>query len=144
MIIEAKNGSDFMVITASNENNSKLNPFQINISEIRYMREYLDAQGQANGMAIFVGGKMFHSKADIQTTLGFSFENGKKITIGNTEFFCVKGGSLTDRVFSFYLINTKKILYVRKFIPDNAGNSNENDKFAVITVDERMIQIEKF
>lgn len=142
MKIEEKNGSDFLVITATNDN-MNLNPFQINIPEIRYMREYLDGQGRPDGMAIFVGGKMFHSKADAQAALGFSFENGKNVMIGGTEFFCVKGGSLTDRVYSYYLINTKKILYIRKFIP-NEGSSDENNKFAVITVDERMIQIDKF
>jgi hypothetical protein len=142
MNVEVKNGSDFLVITVEG-GDTKLNPFQINIPEIRYMREYLDEQGQANGMAIFVGGKMFHSKVDVQSALGFTFENGKNVMIGNTEFFCVKGGSLTDRVFSYYLINTKKILYIRKFV-QNGGNSDENNKFAVITVDERMIQIDKF
>ena len=139
MKIESKGGTQFLVLNVENEKN--LNPYRINISEIRYIREYMSREG-TDGLAIFVGSKMLHTREDIKEELGFTFENGIDVKIGDAKFYCVKGSGLTEKEYTFHLINTKKILYTRKFIPN--GDKEESDKFAVITVDERIIQIDKF
>ena len=139
MEIESKGGTEFLVLNIENE--TRLNPFSINITEIRYIREYMDRDGQPDGLAIFVGNKMFHTRDDIKGFCGIVFDNGTTVMIGNSEYYCVKGSGLTDRQRYFYLINTKKILYIRKFI-QNGDKSEESNKFAVITVDERIIQID--
>lgn len=143
MKTESKGGTEFLVLNVENDSKN-LNPYRINISEIRYIREYID-RGVAAGLAIFVGSKMLHTKEDLKEHIGIAqFENGVNLKIGNSEFYCVKGSGLTDKEYTFHLINTKKILYVRKFIPNGGDKSAENNKFAIITVDERIIQIDKF
>jgi hypothetical protein len=143
MKIENNAGTEFLVLNVEGDSRN-LNPYRINISEIRYIREYID-MGVANGLAIFVGNKMLHTKEDLKAHIGVTkFENGTNLKIGDSEFFCVKGSGLTEKEYTFHLINTKKILYVRSFVTDNKVKSEENDKFAIITVDERIIQIDKF
>jgi hypothetical protein len=117
---------------------SHLNPFRINTDQIRHIREYTDSKG--GGWAVVVGQKMYPTR-----DLNFDdFKVGDVVEIGNTKFECAITTSLTERDSYKTLINYKNVLYTRKYLKKDNGNgesSEKIDKFAIITVDERIIPI---
>lgn len=123
-----------------------LNPFYINIDHIRYIREYTETKEQdKKAWAIFVGNKMFTTFDDIG--LGRSIP-GDTVKIGSKTFECFEGTSLTEKMTCLFFVNYNNVLYMRKYISnDKDGKSYKNDrkvdgenhKFAIITVDERII-----
>lgn len=143
MNIECKAGVTFLKIDVFGES-QHLNPFRINTDHIRYIRKYDDAKG--DGWAIMVGDKMYPTR-----DLNFDdIQPGDTVQMGSTIFECVITTSLTEKDNHKYktLINYKNILYSRKFVKkDNKNdskseNKSENlDKFALVTVDERMIPV---
>lgn len=157
MNIKSIAGKEFMLIDAFSEKAS-LNPFYINIAEIRYLREYVEADNskrQNKGTkpwAIQTSVKMF-------ATDGMEGLNdlapGDEIALGATKFLCVMASSLTGMPFSKHLVNVNSILYMRKyvnndpeakktnnFVSKTGENTPEIDKFALVTVDNRVIPIE--
>jgi hypothetical protein len=70
---------------------------------------------------------------------------GDVIKIGNTEFECATTTSLTEKDKYKTLINYKNVLYIRKYLKKDNKNDSKNsenlDKFAIITVDERIIPV---
>lgn len=167
MNIKSIAGKEFLVISSFSEKQS-LNPFYINIAEIRYLREYVDGDiskrtNKANNpWAVQIGEKMFAT--DCIEGLN-DIKAGDEISIGKFTFLCVMASSLTNKPFSKHLINVNNILYMRKyvdndpeakknaylpgkqeknntFVSKNDENTAEIDKFALITVDNRVIPIE--
>jgi len=137
--IECKAGVTFLRIEVFGES-SHLNPFRINTDQIRHIREYTDSKG--GGWAVVVGQKMYPTR-DLKFD---DFKVGNVVEIGNTKFECAITTSLTERDSYKTLINYKNVLYTRKYLKkdktDGNGESYEkSDKFAIITVDERIIPI---
>jgi flavorubredoxin len=99
---------------------------------------------KGDGWAVIVGDKMYPTR-----DLNFDdVEIGDVIKIGNTEFECATTTSLTEKDKYKTLINYNNILYTRKYFKkDNKFDSNivessDNlDKFAIVTVDERVIPL---
>ena len=139
--VEFKAGVTFLKIDVFGES-QHLNPFRINTNQIRTIRKYADDRGDA--WAVCVGDKMYPTR-----DLNFDHVNiGDVIKIGNTEFECVTTTSLTERGKYKTLINYQNVLYIRKYLKkDNkfdsksSGSSENLDKFAIITVDERIIPV---
>jgi hypothetical protein len=140
MKIETISGADFLMVEVENDSRN-LNPYRINIGEIRYLRQFVEGDNDA-GVAIFVGSKMFTTKESIEDSFSFKYKNGISVKIGNNEFYCVRATTLSEKQSSFYLINLKKVLYTRKFLT-NDKHLTGIDKFAVITTDDRIIIIDK-
>lgn len=137
--IECKAGVTFLVINVFGES-QHLNPFSINTNQIRYIRKYTDVKG-GDGWAVIIGDKMYPTR-----DLDFdSLETGDVVKIGNTDFECTTTTSLTEKEKYKTLINYNNILYIRKYLQkDNKSdskNSENLDKFALMTVDERIIPI---
>lgn len=143
MNIECKAGVTFLKIEVFGES-QHLNPFRINTDQIRYIRKYTDVKG--DGWAVVVGEKMY-------PTRDLDFEGvqpGDVVEIGNTKFECAITTSLTEKDNHKYktLINYKHVLYSRKYLKkDNKNDRNDSkssenlDKFAIVTVDERIIPV---
>ena len=151
--IECKAGVYFLKIEVFGES-QHLNPFRINVNQIRYIRRYNDVKGDC--WAVIVGEKMFPTRS-----LDFDHVKvGDVVKIGDTEFECAITTSLTEKDKYKTLINYNNILYTRKYLRkgennkylenDNNNNKNVNkiakssenlDKFAIITVDERIIPV---
>lgn len=136
--IECKAGVTFLRINVFGES-QHLNPFKINTNQIRYIRKYTDTKG--DGWAVIIGDKMYPTR-----DLNFDHvKNGDVIKIGNTDFECATTTSLTEKDKYKTLINYQNVLYIRKYLKKdnkNDGKSSENlDKFAIITVDERIIPV---
>jgi hypothetical protein len=153
MNIQSIGGKDFLVVDTINESRS-LNPFSINVSQIRYLREYT-TNNKKPAWAVIIGDKMFATESiDIDAS---ELIAGEIYKVGSVDFLCVVASSLTQKFSSKHLINFEKILYMRKFFEKGEGleKSNKNDsksddisseinKFAIITVDNRTIPIEDF
>ena len=140
MNVECKAGVTFLKIDVFGES-QHLNPFRINTDHIRYIRKYTDAKG--DGWAVVVGDKMYPTR-----DLNFdSLEPGDVVEIGTTKFEVSITTSLTEKDNHKYktLINYKNVLYSRKYLKkDNkidSKNCENLDKFAIITVDERIIPV---
>ncbi len=146
MNVICKADVDFLQVNVFGES-AHLNPFNINISHIRYIREYSNSNNDKNEWAIMVGDKMY-------PTRDLNFDNikiGDVVNIGSTKFECVLTTSLTEKKEIKTLVNHKNTLYIRKFIKkDNKldykkdikidGKISENtDKFAIITIDDRIV-----
>ena len=151
--VECKAGVYFLKIEVFGES-QHLNPFRININQIRYIRSYNDVKGDC--WAVIVGEKMFPTRS-------LDFDNvkvGEIVKLGNTEFECEITTSLTEKDKYKTLVNYNNVLYTRKYLKkgennkylenDNNNNKNVNkivkssdnlDKFAIITVDERIIPV---
>jgi len=133
--IECKAGVTFLTVEVFGES-QHLNPFSINTDQIRYIRKYTDVKG--DGWAIIVGQKMYPTR-----DLNFDHVNfGDVIEIGNTKFECCKTTSLTKKDVYKTLVNYKNVLYIRKYLEntkDDSKNSDKIDKFAFITVDDRVV-----
>jgi hypothetical protein len=133
--IECKAGVTFLTIEVFGES-QHLNPFSINTDQIRYIRKYTDVKG--DGWAIIVGQKMYPTR-----DLNFDHVNfGDVVEIGNTKFECCKTTSLTKKDVYKTLVNYKNVLYIRKYLEntkDDSKNSEKIDKFAFITVDDRVV-----
>lgn len=147
--------NEFLVVDILNESRN-LNPFSININQIRYLREYQTAKKEP-AWAIFLGEKMF--AAQVPGLNASDLNPGETYSIGSVDFLCVVASSLTEKYSSKHLINFEKILYMRKYFKkedDSFGdksykndsksddNSSKINKFAIITVDNRTIPIEDF
>jgi hypothetical protein len=123
-----------------------LNPFYINIDHIRYIREYTEVkESDKKAWAIFVGNKMFTTNEDLGLSRSIP---GDTVKIGSRTFECFEGSSLSEKINCLFFVNYDNVLYMRKYIiNDKDGknykndrvNDSENHKFAIITVDERMI-----
>ncbi len=146
MKIVSKAGTEFIVIEVFGDS-EHLNPFSINAEHIRYIREHMDDKThKPNGWALFMGSKMFTTTTDLGIN---ECKHGDEITIGTTKFLCVEGSSLNGKDKGRYWVNFSKILYSRKFIESkddksnkiDSNNSEKMDKFAIMTIDERMIPI---
>jgi hypothetical protein len=136
--IVCKAGVTFLKINVFGES-QHLNPFSINTDQIRYIRKYTDAKEDA--WAVIVGEKMYPTRE-----LNFDHVKiGDVIKIGNTEFECATTTSLTEKDKYKTLINYKNVLYIRKYLKKDNKNDSKNsenlDKFAIITVDERIIPV---
>jgi hypothetical protein len=139
--IECKGGVTFLKINVFGES-QHLNPFRINTNQIRYIRKYTDMKG--DGWAVIVGDKMYPTR-----DLNFDgVEVGDVIKIGNTDFECAITTSLTERQKYKTLVNYQNVLYVRKYLKKDNKNDSNNvessdnlDKFAIVTVDERVIPL---
>jgi hypothetical protein len=139
--IECKGSVSFLKINVFGES-QHLNPFSINTNQIRHIREYPDTKG--DGWAVIVGDKLYATR-----DLNFDDVNiGDVVKIGNTEFICAITTSLTEKERYKTLINYNNVLYIRKYLKkDNKIDSKpiENydnlDKFAIVTVDERIIPL---
>lgn len=133
--IECKAGVTFLKIEVFGDG-QHLNPFSINTDQIRYIRKYTDPKG--DGWAIIVGQKMYPTR-----DLNFDDVNyGDVVEIGNTKFECCKTTSLTKKDVYKTLVNYKNVLYIRKYLENSKGDgkvSDKNDKFAFITVDDRVV-----
>lgn len=133
--IECKAGVTFLTVEVFGES-QHLNPFSINTDQIRYIRKYTDVKG--DGWAIIVGQKMYPTR-----DLNFDDVNfGDVVEIGNTKFECCKTTSLTKKDVYKTLVNYKNVLYIRKYLEntkDDSKNSEKIDKFAFITVDDRVV-----
>lgn len=157
MNIKSIAGKEFLVIDSFSENKD-LNPFYINISRIRYFREYVDAENsrrpnkENKPWAIIIGEKMFAT----DSIEGLNdIKPGEEISIGGGNFLCVMGSSLTGKPATRHLVNLDNILYMRKYVDNdpearksdknvskNGENTPEIDKFALITIDNRVLPIE--
>ena len=139
--IKCKGSVSFLEINVFGES-QHLNPFSINTNQIRHIREDPDIKGDS--WAIIVGDKLYPTK-------DLNFDNvkvGDVVKIGNTEFVCAITTSLTERERYKTLINYNNVLYIRKYLKKDNKNdskpieSSENlDKFAIVTVDERIIPV---
>ncbi len=150
MLIESTGDSQYLIINVFGES-QHLNPFKINIKHIRYIREYKDDNGGKSHWAIFIGNKMFPTK-DLGEHLK-DMNTGKIIDIGQTKFECIVSSAISDEDKHYKcLINHENILYTRKYftkkddgtasatkISNNSVNAGKFDKFAVITIDERIV-----
>jgi len=138
--IECKAGVTFLKIEVFSNESKHLNPFNINTDQIHYIREYSDDKGNIDGWAIMIGQKLYPTR-----DLNFDhIEIGETVEIGNTAFLCCTTTSLTEKAKYKTLINYKNILYTRKYMPDRRNenkNSDNLDKFAIVTVGERIIPV---
>lgn len=157
MNVISKGNVEFLVINTFGDGKF-LNPYYININHIRYIREYNEFKdikdnkenkdSKDKSWAIFVGNKMISTNDDIGLNkCGY----GDVVKIGTKEFECCMGGSLTDKIPCMYFINYNNVFYIRKYIDNdkidkidknlttNVQSVKENDKFAIITIDERII-----
>jgi hypothetical protein len=136
MKIECKGNVTFLKVELFGES-QHLNPFMINTDQIRYIREYHDTK---NAWAIIIGQKMFTTRDlnldDIQV--------GERVKIGNTEFECSLTTNLTEKSTFKTFINYNNVLYMRKYMKKESENSEKLDKFAIITVDERIIPVYEY
>ena len=135
-VIECKGGVTFLKINVFGES-QHLNPFRINTNQIRYIRKYTDVKG--DGWAVIIGDKMYPTR-----DLNFeSVKVGDVVKIGNTDFECAMTTSLTEKEKYISLINYQNVLYTRRYLKkDNkidSKNPDNLDKFAIITIDERII-----
>jgi hypothetical protein len=141
MKIETRGGISFLKVDIFYKEYVKeeieLNPFMINIDQIRYIREYND--DIANAWGIFVGNKMFATR-----DIDFDFEIGKTIRIGNTDFECAITSCLNGKEHYRTLINYKNVIHTRKYFSKDTENQENLDKFAIITVDERIIAVNEY
>lgn len=138
MNIICKADVEFLEINVFGES-QHLNPFKINIEHIRYIREY--SSNNKNEWAIIVGNKMYPTR-----DLDFSkTEIGDVVEIGKTKFECCLTTTLTEKKETKTLVNHKNTLYTRRFLKNdnkNDLNNSENiDKFAIITIDERIMPV---
>ena len=142
MRIICKGNVEFIEVTTFGEGKF-LNPFYINLDHIRYIREYTDSTKK--GWAIFVGKKMLTTFDDLGLNRCIP---GDMVKIGSRHFECCNGGSLTDKISCLYFVNHANVLYIRKYIENDKGekkykidrkDDGEKHKFAIITVDERII-----
>ena len=135
--VVCKAGVTFLTVEVFGES-QHLNPFSINTDQIRYIRKYTDVKG--DGWAIMVGQKMYPTR-----DLNFDDVNvGDVVTIGSTMFECCITTSLTKKDTYKSLVNYKNVLYTRKYLEKSENDSKVSgkiDKFAIITVDERIIPI---
>ena len=135
--VVCKAGVTFLTVEVFGES-QHLNPFSINTDQIRYIRKYTDVKG--DGWAIMVGQKMYPTR-----DLNFDDVNvGDVVTIGSTMFECCITTSLTKKDKYKSLVNYKNVLYTRKYLEKSENDSKVSgkiDKFAIITVDERIIPI---
>ena len=151
MKVEVKGGTEFLVINTLGDS-KHLNPFYINIGQIRYIREYFflneKKEVTSTGYALFVGSKMMITK-DVPELDDIKI--GGKINIGSQEFICAEGSGLTNKNKCKYFLNYQNAFYLRKYVDENVNknssqngeNSSGNDKFAVVTIDERIIPVDK-
>jgi hypothetical protein len=143
MNIKCKAGVEFLTINVVGDS-EHLNPFDINIEQIRYIREYADKFSfSKNKMwAIVIGNKMYATK---DLNFDESFIVGDTVEIGNTMFECCITTSLTEIAEYKTLVNHKNTLYIRKYLKNNNKNDSNNsenlDKFAIITKDERIVPV---
>ncbi len=148
--IIVKGGVEFLEVKVFGDS-AWLNPHLINISQIRYIREYTETEGDRKAWAIVVGKKMLTTFDDIGLNRNIP---GDTVKIGKQEFECAVGSSLTEKINNcLFFINYTHFLYVRKYIPprdsnksDNKKpgdkNSLENLKFALISTDDRIVPAE--
>lgn len=146
MNVQSIGGKEFLVIDTFEDRSKHLNPFSINIKQIRYIREYTDEKIK-NAWAVFVGEKMY------PTIDALGINNvipGDIVKIGSEKFLCAEGNSLTGASKCRYLINFDNVLYMRKFVNKDKPNKNDiNDvkeadnfnKFAIVTIDDRIITV---
>lgn len=152
MKIISKAGIEFLEIETFGDS-AHLNPFQINIDKIRYIREFTDERDKSAKLAwaIIIGNKMYATKDDLGLN---SVKVGDTVKLGSIAFKCEKGSGLTEKGESRYLVNYNNILFCRKFISNDVDKTNKNDrkvaeipnnlnKFAIVTIDERIIPINK-
>lgn len=85
---------------------------------------------------------------------------GETINLGNEVFLCVLGNSLTgaseNKTMSKHFLNMNNVIYMRKYFDkkdtgetksnykydgENGVLSNEIDKFAIITIDNRTLPV---
>lgn len=140
MQIEKINDTSFLVLETLGE--QKLNPFLANIDHIRYIREYPFDTGGENGYAVFVGEKMLVTKQMIFCDDGGNIRDvhaGESFTLGDVKFQCMMGGGLNDDKRSKYYINLNNAYHIRKYINGNG----DNKQLAIITIDGRVIPVDK-
>lgn len=156
MNVKSIGGKEFLIVNTINENS--LNPFYINVEKIRYIREYKEKDKKyQNRWGLVIGEKIFATD---------EFENlhninpGETINIGKETFLCVLGNSLSgvseNKMMSKHFLNMNNVIYMRKYFdkkdPDETNDSNKNvsekgvfsdeiDKFAIITVDNRTLPV---
>lgn len=146
MKIVSKVGTEMLEINVDGPS-EHLNPFIINIEQIRYIREY-EYEDKSKGWAIVVGGNKFFPTKD----LDFSHVNtGDIIKIGNIDFACVIATALTGKNRYKTMVNRKQIVYLRKFVDGYEQNkkSNKNDiavcgnldTFAIVWDNDRIMPI---
>jgi len=145
MKVVCKGKAEFLEVNVFGESKF-LNPFFINIDHIRYIREYTETKEQGKkAWAIFVGNKMFTTFEDLGLSRSIP---GDTVKIGSRTFECFEGTSLTEKINCLFFMNYDNVLYMRKYITNDKDGKNykndrksepENDKFAIITVDERII-----
>lgn len=139
MNIVCKADVEFLQVNVMGES-QHLNPFSINIEQIRYIREFKNETSKQE-WAIVIGGKMYPTR-----DLDFSeVKIGDVVEIGKTKFECCLTTSLTEKSELKTLVNHKNTLYVRKFLKNDNKNDSKSseklDKFAIITIDERIVPI---
>ena len=105
MKIESKGEVEFLVINTIGDS-SHLNPFYVNIRQIRYIREYLffneKKEVTSIGYALFIGSKMMITK-EVDVLDGV--KSGESVRIGSQEFICSEGSGLTNKNKCRYIRN---------------------------------------
>jgi hypothetical protein len=150
MKIKCKAGTEFLTINVVGDS-EHLNPFDFNIEKIKSIREYAPSYSKTDKSssqkkkmwAIVIGSKVYATNdLDFDDTL-----IGDTVEIGSFMFECCITTSLTERAEYKTLINHKNTLYIRKYLKNNNKNDSNNsenlDKFAIITKDERIVPIVK-
>lgn len=140
MNIKCKAGTEFLTVNTVGDS-EHLNPFDFNIENIKCIREYPTQDKNTKLWAIVIGNKNYVTKdLDFSDVLV-----GDTVEIGSIMFECCITTSLTERAEYKSLINHKNTLYIRKYLKKNNKNDSNNsenlDKFAIITKDERIIPI---
>ena len=149
-----------------------LNPYYLNIKNIRYIRIYKD-KNIDNACAIFIGNKMFIIRDEFDLC---NKKPGDDLFIGSVCFSCCEGTPTDTKNDlkphksqpTIYFVNHEHTLYIRKYIKletvnqdssystktiaqKTGGSATNDDKkdskidiFAIVTTDERLIPIEGF
>ena len=150
-----KGGVEFLEVNVFGDS-KHLNPHLINISQIRYIREYTEAREgrevreDRKAWAIFAGRKMMPTYDDIGLNRNIP---GDTVRIGKQEFECSLGSSLTEKINNcLFFINYQHIVHLRRFVstpgvekdsPKKENKDNpETVKFALINTDDWLIKAE--